>query len=356
MKTKIIILLIIFNFLILTFFVNFKKKYNIDLNKNDDIKETTNPIEHDVSISEPSFLQYQDLVKQIKLWEQECPELVEVGIYGKSTKQQDLYYIRIKNKRIKEELPKVLITACIHGNEPLATSTTMWYIGSLLKNYNDNKIQNLIDSRDLYFVPVVSPDSYPKSRMVDGVDPNRNFPGSSNPDKKSVAPVRELQDFFLKIKPQAVMSGHTYGRVYLMPPGDSMSYCPDHEEFVRVLDKMSQLSGYRYIRACDLYMATSNPNTKPIRSYGVANGDYKVMVPIYGTETDWYYRNGAFAIVAEYGTHQRIPSNTDTNTEFDKTYEAMLCFLQEAPLVNVTPNFASQKQSETDYKIDFRDE
>ena len=42
------------------------------------------------------------------------------------------------NTKIKEDKPKVLITACIHGNEPLATATVMWYIGNMLQNYSLN--------------------------------------------------------------------------------------------------------------------------------------------------------------------------------------------------------------------------
>lgn len=354
MKTKTIILIVINFFIFSILFYNANKNFehkNIEANV-----EKITPIKHDIKVDKPSFLDYKSLIAQIKEWEEECPDLVEVGTYGKSTKQQDLYYIRIRNKRVKEELPKILITACIHGNEPLATSTTMWYVGSILKNYNNKNIENLVDSRDLYFIPVVSPDSYPKSRIVDGVDPNRNFPGTQNLDLKSVPPVAALQEFFLQIKPKAVMSGHTYGRVYLMPPGDSMNNCPDHDEFVNVLSEMSKLSGYRHIRACDLYMGNGNVNVKPKRTYGTPHGGFNSMVPIYGTETDWYYRNGAFAIVVEFGTHQKIPTDSDISTEFDKTYEAMLYFLVNAPKVEINTNTLTTDSISPDYLMDFRDE
>src|SRR5262249_660205 len=66
---------------------------------------------------------------------------------------------------------------------------------------------------------------------------------------------------------------------------------------------------------------------------------------IVGTELDWYYRNGAFAIVVEFGTHQRIPTLEQTKTEFDKLYKPYLFFIQEAPLVDVR---ASQSQNDKD--------
>ena len=51
------------------------------------------------------------------------------------------------------------------------------YSGLLLSEYGKNdRITKILDTAEIYFVPVVSPDSYPYSRTVEGVDPNRNFP------------------------------------------------------------------------------------------------------------------------------------------------------------------------------------
>jgi hypothetical protein len=250
-----------------------------------------------------------------------------------------------------------LITACIHGNEPWSTATMMWYIGDLLQKYNtDLKIKDLLDSREIYFIPVVSPDSYPHSRHVDGVDPNRNFYETS--DKKSVKPVACLQNFFLEIKPNAVLSGHTWGRVYLIPYGDRMENCPDHQEYVKIVGKMSELSDYRYIRACDMYKGNGKLNNPPIRTYGKNLNDYKVMMPIYGTELDWYYKNGSFPVVMEFGTHQRKPTNEEIEYEFEKTYAAVVYFLHEAPLVEPSSHVERALLLDEELKSpqDFRDE
>lgn len=296
------------------------------------------PIKSFIKNEHPSYLDYSKLVDQIKKWNEEAPELTEVSTYGKSTKGQDLYYIRIANKRFIQSSvkPKVLITACIHGNEPLATATTMWYIGSLLKGYNDEaKIRDLVDSRDIYFVPVVSPDSYPHSRYVDGVDPNRDFPKGPNSNHKSIKPIQDLQQLFNTIKPEAVISGHTWGRVYLTPYGDTLENCPDHEKFEEIVTKMSELSQYRHIKASEMYRSNGTLNNPPIRTVGFNVGEYNVMAPIFGTEVDWYYRSGSFAIVMEFGTHQRIPTDEDIKVEFERTYSAVLHFIQEAPLVKL---------------------
>jgi hypothetical protein len=292
------------------------------------------PPKNNITNAHPAYMNYAQIVKQLKQWNSEAPDMTDVKVYGKSTKGEDLYYIRICDTRSIESnnKPCVLVTACIHGNEPLATSTTMWYIGELLKSYNDNEdIKSLLDSRDIYFVPVVSPDSYPTSRMVDGVDPNRNFS-----EEPSVAPVEALKNLFKTIRPKAVVAGHTWGRVYLTPYGDVMKNCPNHSDYERIVGKMSELSGYRKMRACDMYKGNGKIDNPPIRTTdGYPIGGHKVMVPIYGTEVDWYYKNGSFPIIIEFGTHQRIPTTKDTEDEFDRTFEAFLHFIQEAPLVEI---------------------
>lgn len=327
--------------------------------KKENIEHLNAPKQLSVEISQahPAHLTYNELVDCIKKWETEASDLARVGVYGQSSKKQDLYYIRIFNKNTNTVRPVVLITACIHGNEPLSTATVMWYIGELLNSYNSNlEVKELIDNRDLYFVPVVSPDSYPSFRNVDGVDPNRNFPNLSNPDRQSVKPIACLQDLYLKIRPKAVLSGHTYGRVFLIPHGDTMQKCNDHDEFNEVVNKMAELSGYKNIRACELYGATKNTNEAPIRVYGESNPTYKVNVPIYGTEIDWYYRNGSFAVVMEFGTHQKKPSNNEIEYEFKRTWKSFLHFLKEAPLVNINSETMTLLSNEPESEQNFRDE
>jgi len=170
------------------------------------------------------------------------------------------------------------------------------------------------------------------------VDPNRNFPGPANPNRKSVAPVAAVQDLFNKVRPKAVISGHTWGQVYLIPHGDKMTNCPNHADYERIIGKMAQMSQYRWIRACDMYKGDGSLNNPPIRSIGYNVGMYTHSRPIYGSDVDWYYRAGSFAIVMEFGTHQRIPSEADTRAEFTRTLDAVLHFIKEAPLVVVRPN------------------
>jgi hypothetical protein len=271
------------------------------------------PINYDIVDSIPSYQEYNVMVSQLQAWNKAAPELTEIGTYGTSSRGTPLHYIRINNPRVEGSKPVVLTHAAIHGDEPWAGCTVMAYIGTILNQYgDDSQITQLVDSRDLYFIPIVSPDSHPGNRDVDGVDPNRNYPTQRFPDKQSVKPIQALRDFFLAIEPKAVISGHTWGEVYVYPWGDSNRRTPSDPDFRRILGEMSRLSGYSIKQACYVYRH-----------------------PIYGTEMDWYYRNNALPIVIEYGTHQRPPSDAQIESTFNRTFGAVLYFMEEAPRVDV---------------------
>ncbi len=255
----------------------------------------------------PNYLSYNELIIQLKEWENEASDLTEVSSYGKSSKNKEIFYIKITNELEKNTKKKVMISACIHGNEPLSASIVMGYIGTMLANYGkDEEITKLMNTREIYFVPVVSPDSYPNSRYVDGVDPNRDFI-----NRKSTS-VIAIQKFAEKEKFDAVMSGHTFGRLFLIPWGDKTELSPDNDDFDRIVGEMSKLSGYKKIRSCEIY-----------------------GTPIFGSEIDWYYRKGSFSIICEFGTHQRIPTKQEIEEEFNRTWKSFLYFLTEAPIIEI---------------------
>ncbi len=335
------------------FIFNIKDKVVDKIKPVDEEKE----IITNITQSKPSYLSYEDLIKQAELWRSESNGLVYVENYGLSSKGKNLTFVRVFNQNTDAYKPVVLVTACIHGNEPLSTATIMWYIGSLLKEYNQNPlVKDIVDNRDIYFIPVVSPDSYPNSRHVDGVDPNRNFSALNDSVSKSVRPVSALQRLFQEIKPKAVLSGHTYGRVFLFPHGDTMEKCKDHDAFLHITNEMSKRSGYKNIRACELYGSTGKNTDVPVRIYGDTVSPYKVNVPIYGTEVDWYYRNGSFAIVMEFGTHQRKPTDKEIEYEYQRTWDAFLYFLKESPLVEINPETKTILSNYDNIYGDFGDE
>jgi len=253
-----------------------------------------------ISEVRPLHRDYNAMVAVLKTWESEAEDFVEVGTYGKTSRGQDQYYIKITNEFNQAEKPRSLMTGCIHGNEPISTWTTMWWIGRILSTYGQNpEVTELVDTRELYFIPVVCPDSYPSSRHCDGLDPNRNFP-SGNSDNRSIPPIQNLKEFFKRMQFDCYASGHSYGRIWLFASNSD----PQRKAvYSRIEKEIGRLSSYRI-------SSLGGPGTT--------------------LDADWGNRQGAFSTIIEFGTHQRAPSERDIETEFEATYEAALYFMKEA--------------------------
>lgn len=264
-----------------------------------------NPINLNITI--PGYLEFKKTLEQAKAWQKEAPDLVSVENYGKTSQDKDLFYIKIANKNTENVNPNVFITAAIHGNESWSSACAMAYAGNLINDYGKNeRITKIVNSRNIYIIPIASPDSYPKSRLVDKVDPNRNF-FSNKQNFTSVPPVENLKNLFKKVKPKSIISMHTYGRIFLIPYGETYKDCENKRDYLDLVGKMARLANYKIDKACNLYTR-----------------------PIYGTDVDYFHKNGTFSIVMEVGTHQVPPSLEQTVSEFKRTWESILLFLEES--------------------------
>lgn len=264
-----------------------------------------NPINLNITI--PGYLELKKTWEQAKQWEKEAPDLVSVEEYGKSSQGKDLFYLKICNKNKEKLNPNIFITAAIHGNESWSSACAMAYAGNLINQYGKNeRITKIINTKNIYVIPIVSPDSYPKSRIVDKVDPNRNF-FSNRKNFTSILPVENLKNLFKKVKPKSVLSMHTYGRIFLFPYGETYADCANKADYLDLVGRMADVAKYKIDKACNLY-------TKPI----------------HGTDVDYFYKNGAFSIVMEIGTHQVPPTLDQTKSEFERTWESILLFLEES--------------------------
>lgn len=252
-------------------------------------------------------LTYDQITQQLEIWHKESPNITEIGTYGTSREGRKLTYLRVG----KKNGPKILIHSAIHGNEKNSAVVSLGVIQKLLDNYlADSKITELFQTRDIYFIPVVSPDSFTHNRRYDeGVDPNRNFNNRNLGEKQSITCIQALKDFFLQHNFKAVMSCHNYGRIYFYPWGYSSKHTETHEDYMRILGEMKQASGYRF-----------------------AQLDHRSAPPYYGYETDWYYNHGAFSIVNEIGRNFYV-NPREVETEINANYPAFVIFIRESPLV-----------------------
>jgi hypothetical protein len=263
------------------------------------------------------YLTYPKVVELLKSWQAQAPEITEFGSYGKNQQGTDLCYLRIGTPGQK----RVLITGAIHGNERLGTATVLNIMGEILKDYkHDEDVTWLVKNREIYFVPVFSPESYLRSREIEGVDPNRHWPTPAATSRgpfhlplphlpnasNKASPVLAIQAWFTKMNFSAVIDGHTYGRLFIYP---SYARGEDLAAYQTLTSEMAKLSGY-----------------KP------------EVAAIQGLAIDFYYSKSAVAIVTEFGPATNEGHDFSTaaiQPEFQKTCKAVLYFIRQAPEIKL---------------------
>jgi hypothetical protein len=268
-------------------------------------KETKPKLSFVTPVSDMKLPQIAD---QFEKWKAEAPDLVETGRVGLSRNGLHTPYIRIG----KKTGPKVLITACIHGDEHLSAMVSLGVIGRLLDGYLvDAETTELLQTRDIYYVPAVCPDSFGlNSRHDEGRDPNRNFTDRNCGEIQSITAITNIKKFFETHQFKSVMSCHNYGRIYIYPWGYSLRPTEQDADYKRILGEMARVSGSR---------------PQPFDRHTSA-------APYYGYEADWYHKHGAMAFVNEIGRNKSV-SQGELAEEIKKNLPAFKIWIKEAATV-----------------------
>jgi carboxypeptidase T len=206
-----------------------------------------------------------------------------------------LYWLKISdNPNVDESEPKVLYTALHHAREPASLSQLIFYMYYVLENYATNpQIKALVDSTELYFVPMINPDGYVHNQTIApagggmwrknrrnnldgtfGVDLNRNYAyewgglgasantnsdtyrgpsGFSEPETQAIKFFMQSHAFLF------TLNYHTFSNLLLYPYGyDYNEYTPDDDYFKAFTPIMVSENGYANINAFDLYAASGD--------------------------------------------------------------------------------------------------
>lgn len=192
--------------------------------------------------------------------------------------------------------PRVLYTSLTHAREPGGMQALIEFMKRLIEGYEvDPDLTYLVNSREIWFVPVVNPDGYEYNRQnwintgsfglwrknlrdnngdfvitnADGVDLNRNFGfrwghdniGSSptassatyrGPSAFSEPETRALRDFSIARGFTTADNYHTYAEICIYPWGYIAPACPDSTFLTRMVEEMQAESGYAYGTPGDL--------------------------------------------------------------------------------------------------------
>jgi hypothetical protein len=253
----------------------------------------------------------------------EYPLLISVrDTIGFSVEGRPIWALKIsRNPAVDEPEPRVLYTAVHHAREPQGMMTlmfTMWY---LLENYGiDVDVTDVLDHRELFFVPLLNPDGYVYNQMVNpeggglwrknrrpnidssyGVDLNRNYgyawgydeTGSSKVPSfetfRGLGPFSEpetaaLRDFCVEKKFSVALNYHSFANVLIHPWGHNNKESPDSAVFQRLGASMTRHNYYPF-----------------------GTGAKTIGYPTNGDSDDWMYgdtltKPAIFAMTSEVGS------------------------------------------------------
>jgi carboxypeptidase T len=268
--------------------------------------------------------------------------------------QHDIWALKLtSNVQVYEDKPAIYYMGAHHAREPLSTEVTFYVLNHLLDNYGtDPDITHSINTKEIWFVPIVNPDGH---KIVldqinvnwrknirdndgngqitpgggwsfpDGVDPNRNYswewggqgasasPGDQTyrgPSAFSEPEVDAMRELMAYRPFVAGISYHTYSELVLWPFGYANNiYAPDATA----------------ISALGTAMAQTIPKLSGSGHYDP--GPSWSLYPAAGNTDDYAYgQHGIFSYTIELAT-QFIPPATQVVQVCQDNLEAALILL-----------------------------
>lgn len=260
-------------------------------------KVATGSVEVAVSPPPAKYDSYSEVSDQLRLWARETPDRCEFGSYGRTKGGTQVNYIRIGNR----EKPKVLIQASLCGAEETAVLASMSLAHRLLScKPTDPECSWVLNNRNVYVVPVASPDFFLKQ-----ISPStyQSFPSIKNLNPDMPSCTRLLIDFANNQKFSAAISLHGKGEELLLP---ASMHEKDAIVARAVARKVSNLTGL--------------PDSKTAPE---------------ATDVDWLYASGAMSIGVNYGAKEVAYGANESRV--DRLYDGMIAFLREGPEAGISP-------------------
>ncbi|WP_141577859.1 M14 family metallopeptidase [Actinomadura sp. WMMA1423] len=114
------------------------------------------------------------------------PQIARQFVVGRSYQGRDIVGVKISdNVATDENEPEVMIIANIHARERLTAEQALDYIGQLTAGYgSDSRITNLVNTREIYVMPMVNPDGQVYD-MTSDTQPGRMWRKNRQPNPTS---------------------------------------------------------------------------------------------------------------------------------------------------------------------------
>ena len=255
-----------------------------------------------------NYKKFSDVEQDLNNFANTYKQMATLTDYGVSKSGKKLYALKVDTKVNPSNKPEIMITAATHGDELITVEVLISLMDEMLSQYGKNeRITKILDNRVIYFIPVVSPDSFEsRSRYVEGVDPNRSYPWPENQTNKPVNVIQSLMNFTNSHKLAGYLDLHAYGQL-VMYPWAYTEAAPASSDVVVMNDLVND-------------MAKENKYTAG-----------QISTTIYiakGSSADYYYwKNKTRAIAVEIGT-DKVPSYSKIPAVIKESREMIFRFIE----------------------------
>jgi len=216
--------------------------------------------------------------------------LSDTVVIGSSLMGNPVWTVRISSSPGGQGKPEVFYNSLIHSREGMSLMTLLYFMRILVENYGQaDSVTELVDGRDLYFIPLANPDGYEINwqtyqsqsgfglwrkngrdnngdgvlNIADGVDLNRNFDFQWGFDNNGSSPygnddnyrgtqafsepeTRAIRDFIRSKSFVTAINLHSYGPYLINPFSYANLLTPDSALYRRLGEALTLENGYRF--------------------------------------------------------------------------------------------------------------
>jgi carboxypeptidase T len=253
----------------------------------------------DFPAKDAKFHNYAEATSALRMLASSHADIARTISIGKTIEGRDIWAIHINTNpdalmSNSSSKPGILYVGNHHAREHLSVEVPLMFAQHLLKNRDDPKIWALLDSRDIWIIPMLNPDGsefdiatgsykyWRKNRRNNGdgtfgVDLNRNYSfgwgtGGSSKDTSSdvymgPTPFSEPETIAIKsfvesqLNLKILLSFHTFSELILYPWGgkyDPIADPKDRAIHEKMATTMAGWNKYKPQQSSDLYIASGD--------------------------------------------------------------------------------------------------
>ncbi len=285
--------------------------------------------------TEPGYITPDDLARRLQEVAENYPDITRLYSLGPSTRGHELWAMVISDAPAEQEAePEFKYVATMHGDEPVGTELMVRLIDRLTQDYDsDPRIAQLVDSTEIWIVPLMNPDGYERRRRANfqGIDLNRSFPVFPDDYTGTVFDGEALGDEGRATETQLVMQWAAENSFVLsanLHTGALVVNYPYDDAPGARTRRPSPTPDELLIRALALNYAARNPALSASTRFpgGVTNGaDWFV---IKGGMQDWNYRYlGCIEVTLELA-EPKAPPASQLPALWAENEEALLAYIE----------------------------